>query len=172
MATVKIKFGTSGWRGVIADEFTFARVRAVTLAIADHLTAEGLKDKGVIVGYDTRFLSERFALEAARVLAACGIHSYLSGRDVPTPVVAYEIIRRKAAGGINFTASHNPPEYNGLKFSPAWGGPALPETTKDIETRANALLEKNSIATLTLADAKEKGLLEEADLRKIYLDDL
>ena len=127
MAIMKIKFGTSGWRGVIADEFTFTRVRAVTQAIADHLVSQGLKDKGVIVGYDTRFLSEKFAAEAARILAACGIHSYLSNRDVPTPVVSYEIIRRKAAGGINFTASHNPPEYNGLKFSPAWGGPALPE---------------------------------------------
>jgi phosphoglucomutase len=172
MANMKIKFGTSGWRGIIADEFTFARVRAVTQAIADHLVAHGLKDKGVVVGYDTRFLSERFAQEAARVLAACGIRASLSNRDVPTPVVAFEIIRRKAAGGINFTASHNPPEYNGLKFSPSWGGPALPETTKDIETRANALLEKNSIPTITLAEAKEKGLLEEADLRKVYLDDI
>lgn len=172
MAVMKIKFGTSGWRGIIADEFTFARVRAVTQAIADHLAAQGLKDKGVVVGYDTRFLSERFAQEAARVLAACGIRAFLSNRDVPTPVVAFEIIRRKAAGGINFTASHNPPEYNGLKFSPSWGGPALPETTRDIETRANALLEKNSIPMLALADAKEKGLLEESDLRKIYLDDI
>ena len=172
MAQVKIKFGTSGWRGVIADDFTYARVRAVTQAIADHLAAEGLKDKGVIVGYDTRFMSERFAREAAQVLAAAGVHAYLSNRDVPTPVVSYEIIRRKAAGGINFTASHNPPDYNGLKFSPAWGGPALPETTKDIETRANALLEKNNIAMMPLAEAKNAGLVEDADLRKSYLDDI
>jgi alpha-D-glucose phosphate-specific phosphoglucomutase len=172
MASPKIRFGTSGWRGIIADDFTFARVRVVTQAIAEHLIAQGLKEKGVIVGYDTRFLSERFAMEAARVLAAAGIRAILSNRDVPTPVVSYEIIRRKAAGGINFTASHNPPEYNGLKFSPAWGGPALPETTKDIEARANAMLEKNSIATLSAAEAKEKGLLEEADLRRSYLDDI
>ena len=169
---MKIKFGTSGWRGVIADDFTFARVRAVTQAIADHLIAQGLKEKGVVVGFDTRFLSEKFAAEAARVLAASGIHAYLSNRDVPTPVVAYEIIRRKTAGGLNFTASHNPPEYNGLKFSPAWGGPALPETTKDIEARANALLEKNSISSMSLSEAKEKGLVEDADLRKSYLDDI
>ncbi len=172
MATEKIKFGTSGWRGVIADDFTFSRVRVVTQAIADHLIAQGLKDKGVIVGYDTRFLSERFAAESVKVLAANGIRSFLSNRDVPTPAVSFEIIRRKAAGGINFTASHNPPEYNGLKFSPAWGGPALPETTKDIETRANALLDKNSISTMTLSEAKQKGMVEEADLRKAYLDDL
>lgn len=168
----KIKFGTSGWRGVIADDFTMSRVRAVTQAIADHIAAQGLKDKGMIVGYDTRFLSERFAEEAAAVLAANGIHTYLSNRDVPTPAISFEIIRRKAAGGINFTASHNPPQYNGIKFSSAWGGPALPETTKDIETRANALLAKNSIAFMPLAEAKEKGLVEEVDQRKAYLDDL
>jgi phosphoglucomutase len=172
MAIEKVKFGTSGWRGVIADDFTFARVRAVTQAIADHLIAQGLKDKGVIVGYDTRFLSERFAAESVRVLAANGIRSFLSNRDVPTPAVSFEIIRRKAAGGINFTASHNPPEYNGLKFSPAWGGPALPETTKDIETRANALVDRNSVATVPLAEAKQKGMVEDADLRRFYLDDL
>jgi len=172
MANDKIKFGTSGWRGVIADDFTFERVRIVVQAIADHLIAQGLKDKGVVVGYDTRFLSDRFAAEAVKVFATNGIRSFLSNRDVPTPAVAFEIIRRKAAGGINFTASHNPPEYNGLKFSPAWGGPALPETTKDIETRANALLDKNSIAAMPLAEAKQKGMVDDADLRKIYLDDL
>ncbi len=172
MANDKIKFGTSGWRGVIADDFTMARVRAVTQAIADHLAAQGLKDKGAIVGYDTRFLSERFAAEAVKVLAANGIHSYLSSRDVPTPVVSFEIIRRKAAGGINFTASHNPPQYNGLKFSPAWGGPALPETTKDIEARANALADRNTISAMPLTEAKDKGLMEEVDLGKAYLDDL
>lgn len=172
MAMEKIKFGTSGWRGVIADDFTMSRVRAVTQAIADHIAAQGLKDKGMIVGYDTRFLSERFAEEAVTVLAANGIHTYLSNRDVPTPAISFEIIRRKAAGGINFTASHNPPQYNGIKFSSAWGGPALPETTKDIETRANALLAKNSIAFMPLAEAKEKGLVEEVDQRKAYLDDL
>ncbi len=172
MPGVKIKFGTSGWRGVIADDFTLDRVRVVTLAIADHIAAQGLKDKGVVVGYDTRFMSERFAAEAVTVLAASGIRSNLSKRDVPTPAVSFEIIRRKAAGGINFTASHNPPEYNGLKFSPAWGGPALPETTKDIEARANALTEKNSIAKLALSEARAKGFVEDIDVRKVYLDDL
>src|SRR5512135_1900981 len=154
MVIDKIKFGTSGWRGLIADDFTVARVRVVSQAIADHIIAQGLKERGIIVGYDTRFLSERFAEEAVKVLAANGIHAYLSNRDVPTPAVSFEIIRRKAAGGINFTASHNPPLYNGLKFSPAWGGPALPETTKDIETRANGLLEKNPISFLAFSDAR------------------
>ena len=157
---------------MIADDFTFNSVRVVTQAIADHITAQGLKEKGLVVGYDTRFLSERFAAEAVKVLAANGMRSFLSNRDVPTPAVAFDIIRRRAAGGINFTASHNPPEYNGLKFSSAWGGPALPETTKDIEARANALIEKNTISTMPLAEAKQKGLVEDADLRKAYLDDL
>ncbi len=157
---------------MIADDFTVARVRVVTQAIADHIISQGLKERGVIVGYDTRFMSERFAEEAVKVLAANGIHVYLSNRDVPTPAVSFEIIRRKAAGGINFTASHNPPLYNGLKFSPAWGGPALPETTKDIETKANGLLDKNSVAVVSLAEAKAKGISEEIDLRKAYLDDL
>ncbi len=157
---------------MIAEEFTFARVHVVTQAIAEHLTAQGLKERGVVIGYDTRFLSERFAAEAARVFAANGIHCYLSNRNVPTPVVSFEIIRKKAAGGINFTASHNPPEYNGLKFSPAWGGPALPETTKDIEARANELLDKNSISLFTLTEARDRGLVEDADLRKAYLDDI
>lgn len=172
MAIEKIKFGTSGWRGVIADDFTFSRVRTVTQAIADHLTAQGIKDKGIVVGYDTRFMSEWFAREAVKVFAANNIRSYLSNRDVPTPAVSFEIIRRKTAGGINFTASHNPPEYNGLKYSPAWGGPALPETTKDIETRANALGDKNSIATMPIAEARQRGMVEDSDLRKAYLDDL
>ncbi|HUI44970.1 MAG TPA: phosphoglucomutase/phosphomannomutase family protein [Nitrospirota bacterium] len=172
MVIDKIKFGTSGWRGVIADDFTVARVRVVTQAIADHIASQTLKERGIIVGYDTRFMSERFAEEAVKVLCANGIHTYLSNRDAPTPAISFEIIRRKAAGGINFTASHNPPQYNGLKFSPAWGGPALPETTKDIELKANALLEKSCIAPLSLPEAINKGLAEEVDLRKNYLDDL
>ncbi len=172
MVIDKIKFGTSGWRGVIADDFTVARVRIVTQSIADHIISQGLKERGVIVGYDTRFMSEHFAEEAVKVVCANGIHAYLSNRDAPTPAISFEIIRRKAAGGINFTASHNPPQYNGLKFSPAWGGPALPETTKDIELRANALLEKNCITPLSLPEALNKGLAEEVDLRKNYLDDL
>ncbi len=98
MPQEKIKFGTSGWRGVIADDFTVARVRVVTQAIADHIISQGMKDKGVIVAYDTRFMSERFAEEAVRVLAANDIHVYHANRDAPTPAVSFEIIRRKVGG--------------------------------------------------------------------------
>ena len=172
MAIEKIKFGTSGWRGVIADDFTFERVRVVRKPSQTTLRRRDLKDKGVVVGYDTRFLSERFAAEAVKVLAANGIRSYLSNRDVPTPAVAFEIIRRKAAGGINFTASHNPPEYNGLKFSPAWGGPALPEDHKRYRDTGQCASRKKLHRRMPLAEAKQKGMVEDADLRKAYLDDL
>ena len=122
--SMAIKFGTSGWRAILADEFTFPRVRIAVQAIADYLKEERLHNKPVVIGYDTRFLSEDFAKTAAGVLAANGMESLLCVRDTPTPVVAFEVLHKKAAGGIIFTASHNPPTYNGLKFNSAWGGPA------------------------------------------------
>ncbi|MGQ0644774.1 MAG: phosphoglucomutase/phosphomannomutase family protein [Elusimicrobiota bacterium] len=137
---MKIKFGTSGWRAIIADEFTFSNVRIVTQAIADYLRQEGLHNRSMVVGYDTRFLSEQFAQTAASVLAANGIETLLCDRDTPTPVIAFEILRRKAAGGINITASHNPYGYSGLKFNSDWGGPALPEITRRIEAGCEAYL--------------------------------
>ncbi|MEK8024005.1 MAG: phosphoglucomutase/phosphomannomutase family protein [Candidatus Hydrogenedentota bacterium] len=130
-----ITFGTSGWRAILADEFTFENARFVVRAIADEVNANGDGEKGVVVSHDTRFLGETFALQAARVLAAAGVRPLLTDRDCPTPVVAWEIIRGKAAGGINFTASHNPAEYQGIKFSPANGGPASKELTKSLEHR-------------------------------------
>ncbi len=129
-----IKFGTSGWRGLIARDFTFENVRFATQGIADYLSkAAGLNSKLVIMGYDTRFLGKEFSLAAAEVLAANGLQPVLCNRDTPTPVIAHTIRRRKAAGGINMTASHNPAEYQGLKFSTNNGAPAHPEVTRQIE---------------------------------------
>ena len=125
-----IKFGTSGWRGIIGEDFTFENVRIATQGIANYLKKSGQQGSGVIVAYDTRFLSEKFASEAAKILAFNGIQAFLCTRDVPTPCVSFETVRRKAMGAINFTASHNPPEYNGLKFSTSNGAPALPEITE------------------------------------------
>src|SRR6056297_1917846 len=156
----QIKFGTSGWRGILCDEFTIANVRVVIQAIADHLHAQGIGGLGVVVGYDARFMGKDFAREAVRVLAGAGIKSYLCARDTPTPVISHELIRRGAAGAINFTASHNPYDYNGIKFSPAWGGPALPETTTDIEQRANAMLGEVVARDMPLNRAAEQGLFE------------
>jgi phosphoglucomutase len=170
----RITFGTSGWRGVIADDFTFAGVRAVSQAIAEYVKDQGpgAGGQGVVVGYDTRFLSEAFAARAAGVLAAHGVRAFLCERDTPTPVVAYEILRRRTAGGIVVTASHNPAEYNGLKFSAAWGGPALPAATRQIEERANAILAGDPVPEMSVADATARGLLERIDPRPSYLERL
>jgi len=164
----QISFGTSGWRGIFCEDFTFANVRVVTQAIADHLNADGKGKQGVVVGYDSRFMGERLAHETVRVFAGAGIPSFLCDRDTPTPVIAYEIIRRKAGGGINFTASHNPPEYNGLKFSPASGGPALPETTRDIEQRANAMLGEICYREANFEQAQRDGVIAVIDPRADY----
>ncbi len=168
----RIAFGTSGWRGILCEDFIFENVKTVTQAIADHVIAAGEKEKGLIVGYDSRFMGERFAREAARVLTGAGIKTFLCSRDTPTPVIAFEILRRKTAGAINFTASHNPPEYNGIKFSPSWGGPALPETTRDIERRANEMLGEICYKERHLDDAVRDGLLSEIDPKETYLEDL
>jgi alpha-D-glucose phosphate-specific phosphoglucomutase len=165
---MRISFGTSGWRGIFCEDFTFENVKIVTQAIADHLHAGGNAERGVVVGHDSRFMGEKFARETARVLAGSGIRSFLCDRDTPTPVIAFEIIRRRAAGGINFTASHNPPEYNGLKFSPESGGPALPETTRDIEDRANAMLGELCYREMALDAACRAGLVEVIDPREAY----
>ncbi len=164
-----IRFGTSGWRDIIADNFTFANVRLVTRAIAEYVLAEGGPEPRVVVGYDTRFLSEDFAAEAAAVLAAHGIHTFLCDRDVPTPVVAYEVIRRGAAAGLNVTASHNPPEYNGLKFSGPSGGPVQPAITDRIEARVLELLAELEAPCPPLEEMEAKGLVVRIDPRPAYL---
>lgn len=165
----RISFGTSGWRGILCEDFTYGNIRIVTQAIADHVMAAGGQEKGLIVGYDSRFMGEEFAREAAMILAGAGIKTLLCNRDTPTPVISFEILRRQAAGGINFTASHNPPQYNGIKFSPAWGGPALPETTRDIERRANEMEGEICFKERGLDDARSSGLLEEIDPQDAYL---
>src|SRR6476660_4467025 len=134
-----IRFGTSGWRAVIAEEFTFGNARRVIAGIARVLAQDGHRGKLVLVGYDTRFLAERFAAEAARILTREGFAAEVSTRPVPTPTLSFEIRRRGAAGGVNFTASHNPPRYLGIKFSTSDGAPALPEITQRIEDRIGAM---------------------------------
>src|SRR2546423_4589972 len=129
-----IKFGTSGWRAIIADEFTFANVRRVTQAICRYLhTSAAPENAALVVSYDTRFLGEKFAEQCVNEIAAQGFRSIFCDHATPTPTISHTIRDRGAAGGINFTASHNPPEYNGMKFSTADGAPALPEVTHQIE---------------------------------------
>ncbi len=139
--TSTIKFGTSGWRGLIARDFTFENVRLATRAIAQYLNAEIANPTSplhgrkpiLILGHDTRFLGKEFSLAAAEVLAANGLTPLLCDRDTPTPVIAHTIRHCRALGGINMTASHNPAEYQGLKFSTYNGAPATPDVTKQIE---------------------------------------
>jgi len=136
---VRIKFGTDGWRGILAEDFTFDNVRLVARAAGRYVLGQGLASRGLVVGYDTRFLSEKFAEEAARLLAEMGIPVYLTRRATPTPVVAFAIKLYGAAGAVMFTASHNPPEYNGFKFIPHYAGPALPHITAEIEEHIRLL---------------------------------
>ncbi len=169
-----IAFGPDGWRGIIAEDFTFTGVRAVSQAIAEHVRSQDSRaaERGVVIGYDTRFLSEAFAAQVARVLAAQGVRALLCERDTPTPAVAAEILRRRAAGGVTITAGGDPPEYNGMTFAADWGGPALPRTVREIRDRANALLVGPRVEDLPSSDAEARGLIERIDPRDAYLERL
>ena len=138
MAT-QIKFGTSGWRAVMAEDFTFANVRRAVTGIARYVVSQKASGGRVIVGRDPRFLGETFCAIAAEVLTAHGVSPLVIAEAAPTPAIAYAVIRERADGAINFTASHNPPEYNGIKFSTPDGAPALPEVTKRIEAEIAAI---------------------------------
>jgi phosphoglucomutase len=134
----QIKFGTSGWREVMAEEFTFANVRRAVGGIARYVASQKPQGARVIVGRDPRFLGETFCSMAVEILAAHGITPVMVTEPAPTPAFAYAVVHNQADGVINFTASHNPPEYNGIKFSTPDGCPALPEVTGKIETEIQA----------------------------------
>ena len=136
-----IRFGTDGWRAVISDEFTFANVRLVAQAVAEYLLEDGGRPRQAVVGFDTRFLSDRYAAEVSRVLAANGIASYLTRSDAPTPAISYAVVHQKAALGVMITASHNPPRYNGIKLKADFGGAALPEQSQHVEALEHADLD-------------------------------
>ena len=137
MAT-QIHFGTSGWRAVMAEEFTFANVRRAVTGIARYVVSQKPSGARVIVGRDPRFLGETFCAMANEILVAHGITPLLIAEPAPTPAISYAVIQEKTDGAINFTASHNPPEYNGIKFSTPDGAPALPDVTKRIEAEITA----------------------------------
>jgi alpha-D-glucose phosphate-specific phosphoglucomutase len=129
-----IKFGTDGWRAVISDEFTFTNLRQVAQAVADMLNEQGLgRVPFVVIGYDTRFLSDRYAAEVANVLAANGVNVALSRGDCPTPALGYAVCAQAADAGVMITASHNPPRYNGFKLKGPDGGSAMPHVTNKVE---------------------------------------
>jgi alpha-D-glucose phosphate-specific phosphoglucomutase len=136
--TTQIKFGTSGWRAVMAEEFTFANVQRAVHGIARYVASQKPGGAKVIVGRDPRFLGETFCAMACDILSSYEITPLLIAEPAPTPTISYAVIRSKADGAINFTASHNPPEYNGIKFSTPDGAPSLPEVTKAIEAEIAA----------------------------------
>ena len=140
---MNIKFGTDGWRGIIAKDFTFDNVTLVTKAIANYLH-KVQRDKKIIIGYDNRFLSDEFAFCAAKVLVEEGIRVYMVKSATPTPVIAYTVKDLEADGAIMITASHNPPEHNGLKFIPHYAGPALPEITDQIVNELNSITQESN----------------------------
>lgn len=168
MTESPIKFGTDGWRAIIADEFTFDNVRACAQALASYVRETGLADRGIVVGYDTRFASDRFAAAVAEVLAASDIPAYLCDRAAPTPVIGYSILTREAAGSAVITASHNPAAYSGFKVRTEYGGAAPPPTLDKIERYARE--QTGPIDRMPLDEAKSKGLVEMFNPQEPYLN--
>ena len=163
-----IKFGTDGWRGIIAQDFTFDNVRVCAQAVVDYLKQADLASRGLIVGYDTRFASEDFASAVAEVVAGNGIKVYLCPRAIPTPVISYGILAQKAGGAIIITASHNPANWNGFKYKSELGSSALPEVEAQIEKNVSLTLATGKMNTMPLAEALEQRLVEYVDLAPVY----
>ena len=157
--TQEIKFGTDGWRGIIADDFTFENVRRVAGAIASYVLKYEEPQRGVVIGYDTRFASGRAAQVVAEVIAAAGIPVKLADDFTPTPAVSYAVKHQGAAGGVMVTSSHNPWNWNGVKFKGKFGGSATPAIMKKIE---------EELASGAAPKGKKAGV-EEVDLKKDYI---
>src|ERR1039457_4960083 len=172
--STSIKFGTSGWRAIVADEFTVANIRLAVAGIAAYVKTQPQPHR-VLVGRDPRFLGESFVAEAASVLSGAGVTPIVIPEAAPTPAIAYAVRALKTSGAINFTASHNPPEYNGIKFSTHDGAPALPDVTRQIEAAIAGLsdgfkIADTSSASFDTADVKPaflKRLAELVDLKAI-----
>ncbi|MBI2836289.1 MAG: phosphoglucomutase/phosphomannomutase family protein [Chloroflexi bacterium] len=172
MSKTPVKFGTDGWRAIIAQDFTFDNVRICAQATADYLKESGLAGRGLIIGYDTRFASEDFAAAASEVVAGNGIRVFLCNKPAPTPVVSYGTLARKVGGAIIITASHNPGTWNGFKYKVETGSSAPPEVTSKIEAQIARVVDSGKVNSLTLSQALRQGLLEYIDLAPIYLEQL
>ena len=170
---MEIKFGTDGWRGVIAREFTFENLSVVAQSTMDWMIREGLADNGLVIGYDRRFLSPEFARAVAEVAAGNSIKVYFSEAAVPTPAVSWAVRELNAGAGIVITASHNPPVYNGFKLKENFGGSARPETTRLIEQIISYNRNTGRLASsVTFEDALKAGKIEYHDLITGYLRQL
>ncbi|MCX6012593.1 MAG: phosphoglucomutase/phosphomannomutase family protein [Chloroflexi bacterium] len=157
----KIKFGTDGWRAIIAEDFTFENVRRCAQGVALYLIDTGTAQNGLVIGYDTRFASENFAATAAEVLAGNGIKVYLCNKAAPTPVISFDILTRKAAGAIIVTSSHNPALWSGIKYKPEYAGSASPEVIGEIEKRIPD--SPLSVKNITLKEGLNTGIIEYVD---------
>jgi len=167
-----IKFGTDGWRGIIAEDFTFNNVRICSQGIANHLTRNGLNQRELIIGYDTRFASEDFAAAAAEVIAGNGIKTHLCLKPTPTPVISYAVTVAKAAGAIIITASHNPGQWNGFKYRSEEGASVSDEVISKIEKEIACVARSGEIKKVALAKALKRGMIDYLDPRPVYLDHL
>lgn len=164
-----IKFGTDGWRAVIAEDYTFDNVRLCAQGTAAFLKAHQLDSRGIVIGYDTRFSSEDFAAAVAEVTAANGIPTFLCDKAAPTPVTAYNLVARDGGGGVVITASHNPGAYNGYKYKPHYGGSASPEIVAELEEYIEDAEKSGDVKRMSLAEAESQGLLEYFDPEPTYL---
>jgi alpha-D-glucose phosphate-specific phosphoglucomutase len=169
---MQIKFGTDGWRGIIAEDYTFDNVRLCAQGTADFLTEQGLSARGLVVGYDTRFASDQFAAAVAEVSTANGIVTFLCDRAAPTPAVAFNLVARHAGGGAVITASHNPAQWNGFKYKPDYGGSASPEIVSELEKHIARADASGMVNRMPLARAQSTGLLEYIDPEPSYLEHL
>ena len=169
-----IKFGTDGWRAVIAETFTFENLRLVSQATADYFLDSAGSDqkREIVIGFDTRFLSDRFAAEVARVMAANGITSHLARADAPTPAISYNIVHKQALGGVMITASHNPPRYNGFKLKAAYGGAASKQQINTIEQNLFSIHDRIGANLMDYAKAEEQGLIRKFDPAWPYYEHL
>ncbi len=164
-----IKFGTDGWRAIIADDFTFDNVRLCAQGVANYANAKGIAGKGIVIGYDNRFASEDFAAATAEVLCGNGVKVFLCPESAPTPVVSYGTVVKGAGGGIVITASHNPAAWNGFKYKTQDGASAPVEIATTIEQNIAKLSELGVIRRASLEEATRSGLLESFDIKPLYL---
>jgi phosphomannomutase len=165
-----IHFGTDGWRGAIAEDYTFANVRRCTQGFADYLKNHGKIGAWIVIGHDKRFLSEHFASAAAEVMAGNGFHIYLTDGATPTPIIAFSVVNKKAAGAINITASHNPPVDNGYKVRNELGGAIPPDGLLEIES----LIPESEAAVMRMpvSQAEAQGWLVKFDPAPAYIEHL
>ena len=168
----QIKFGTDGWRAAIARDYTFENVRYCAQGTAEYLIKAGLANRGMVIGYDMRFLSEDFAKTVAEVFAGNGIHAYVSETAAPTPVNSYAILPLKAAGGVWITASHNPATDNGYKLRSSYGGAAAPDVLTQVEQYITEAQAAGSVKTLDFDAAEKQGLVETLDIETSYIEHL